>query len=411
MDYQDIESLFNKDQVLPKYKHKRWVKIQDTNNGNYNSPVKYYCKTVADKLVDYSQGYILLDGYIISNDAQHDLTDGNIAIKNGSNSVVFEATVRMNNNEVDKNRFVYLTTTYLNLLEYSEDYTKNALQYAFAKDTTSGADTTGATLRKHATSFGFAANRFNVMIKIPLTYLSPFFRRLGFPIINNELDLEVALRTDNCLLRAGNVQASTLVVTNTELYLPIVQLPKDYEKKFYSLLSSSYTKEIVWDHMNVYDIPGFVDGQFDREIVPSLNGIRKMYVMAIPQASWNNQTHSETTSDVTLNNINITIDSVDHYPQDIRNDHEAYSLLQECFNMGGMDFNTGSLISFVEFRHIYKLYAFDLSRQDIFESDPKKSQSIRLRCNIAENSKLIVVLSQEKTTQICMNDPSKTRTI
>jgi predicted transglutaminase-like protease len=62
MDYQDIESLFNKDQVLPKYKHKRWVKIQDTNNGNYNSPVKYYCKTVADKLVDYSQGYILLDG-------------------------------------------------------------------------------------------------------------------------------------------------------------------------------------------------------------------------------------------------------------------------------------------------------------------------------------------------------------
>jgi hypothetical protein len=79
--------------------------------------------------------------------------------------------------------------------------------------------------------------------------------------------------------------------------------------------------------------------------------------------------------------------------------------------MGGMDFNTGSLISFVEFRHIYKLYAFDLSRQDIFESDPKKSQSIRLRCNIANNSKLIVVLSQEKTTQICMNDPSKTRTI
>ena len=54
MDYQSIENLFNKDQTLQKYKRKRWVKIQDTNNNNYNSPIKYYCKTVADKLVDYS---------------------------------------------------------------------------------------------------------------------------------------------------------------------------------------------------------------------------------------------------------------------------------------------------------------------------------------------------------------------
>ena len=61
---------------------------------------------------------------------------------------------------------------------------------------------------------------------------------------------------------------------------------------------------------------------------------------------------------------------------------------------------------------MYRLYGFDLSRQEIFESDPKKSQSIRLRCDLGANDcKLIVVLSQEKTTQICMNDPSKTGTV
>jgi hypothetical protein len=411
MDYQVIANLFSKDEILPKYRYKRWVRISDSNNGDYNPPIKYYCKTVADKLVDYSSGYIILEGVIESTTANNLDPGNNIAIKNGSNSIVSEATVRLNNDEVDKNRYIYLTTTYLNLLEYSDDYTKNAIQYGFARDTADGATSTGCALRKNAIVTGFADHRFNIMLKIPLIYLSPFFRRLNFPIINNEINLEVTLRTNNCLLRLDTVQPSRLVVRRTELYLPIVELPQEYEKKLNSLISSSYTKEIQWDHMNVREFPNFVNGQFDSEITPSLNGVRKMYVMAIPQASWDNQEHSETTSNVVINNINITIDSVDYYPQSIRNDHEAYSFLQECFNMSSDDYNTGSLISFVDFKNVYRLYAFDLSHQKIFEENPKKSQSIRLRCEIAGNSKLIVVLSQEKTSQICMSDPSKSRTV
>ena len=159
------------------------------------------------------------------------------------------------------------------------------MKYGFATDTTSTVNTRGNAFRKAAMLTGFNDHRRNVMIKLPLTYLSPFFRRLNFPIINNEMDLELTLRFDNCILRAANVQASRLVVTNTELYLPIVELPKEFETKFYSMLSSSYTKEIMWDHMNVYEIPSMVQGQFDREIVPSFNGVRKMFVMAVPEAS------------------------------------------------------------------------------------------------------------------------------
>ena len=73
----------------------------------------------------------------------------------------------------------------------------------------------------------FANHTLPVLIKIPLSYLSPFFRRLDFPIINNKLDLELELRGNACLIKDANVHASELVVTNTELYLPIVQLPSD----------------------------------------------------------------------------------------------------------------------------------------------------------------------------------------
>jgi hypothetical protein len=143
-----------------------------------------------------------------------------------------------------------------------------------------------------------------------------------------------------------------------------------------------------------------------------------MYVMAVPIANWNNQTHSDTTSNIQIRDINITIDSEDFYAQNIRNDHEAYDMLQECFNMGGTNFNTGSLIAFPEFKNVYRLYAFDLSRQKIFEIDPRKSQAIRLRGEVmpthGDNNarcRLIVVLAQERVTKINMTDPSKTLTV
>ena len=209
------------------------------------------------------------------------------------------------------------------------------MQYAFAKYTAANHTSAGVGVRKAVIVSGqFNNHTLPVLIKIHLAYLSPFFRQLDFPIINNKLDLELELRGDACLIKDANVHASQLVVTNTELYLPIVQLPSDAEKKFLHLLPSSYTKKLTWDHMEVFvhrDIQNTTT--FDQQITASLDGVRKMYVMSILNAGWNNQDFSEIPSSGRMNNINITIDSEDYFGQDVRNDHEAYTLLQECFNM------------------------------------------------------------------------------
>ena len=207
------------------------------------------------------------------------------------------------------------------------------------------------------------------------------------------------------------VKASEVEVTNTELYLPIVELPSDIEKNFFGMISSSYTKEITWDRLNVNVIDDAINGPFDRQITPSLPGVKRMYVMAVPTDNWNNQTHSDTNSNIQIRDINITIDSEDFYSQNIRTNHEAYNMLQECFSMGGTNYHTGSLIAFPEFKNVYRLYVFDLSRQKIFESDPKKSQAIRLRGDTSGMCRLVVVLAQEKVTKINMLDPSKTLTV
>jgi hypothetical protein len=213
-------------------------------------------------------------------------------------------------------------------------------------------------------------------------------------------------------LRADAVPASEVVVTNTELYLPIVELPSEIERKFFEMICSSYTKEITWDRLNVHILDGVIGGEFDRLITPILPGVKKMYVMAVDVDRWNKQTQSDTTSSSQIKDVNITIDSEDYYAQNIKTSHEAYTMLQECFNMGGTNYNTGSLISFPQFKNNYRLYAFDLSRQKIFESDPRKSQAIRLRGDVqGGNHRVVVVLAQEKVTKINMIYPSKTLTV
>ena len=81
MEFQQIESLLNKEPELPKYKQKRWVKIQDENRGNYNTPIKYSCGSVAQDLIHYAHGYILIEGTIASTTANNLAAGDNIAFK------------------------------------------------------------------------------------------------------------------------------------------------------------------------------------------------------------------------------------------------------------------------------------------------------------------------------------------
>ena len=79
--------------------------------------------------------------------------------------------------------------------------------------------------------------------------------------------------------------------------------------------------------------------------------------------------------------------------------------------MGGKDANTGSLLDYKIFLTQNTFYVFDLSRQKIFQSDPRKSQSIRFRCTPSANCQLLCMLAQEKETTIDFINPLNTKTV
>ena len=75
------------------------------------------------------------------------------------------------------------------------------------------------------------------------------------------------------------------------------------------------------------------------------------------------------------------------------------------------DILAGAMLNFVDFRDVHRYYAFDLSRQTVFESDPRKSQSIRFRGQLGANSRLLVFLAQEKQTAFDFTNPENTITV
>ena len=113
-----------------------------------------------------------------------------------------------------------------NQVEFSHDHGRIAKQSMYAQDTAARETRRGNTEQKamitvltsHSTTFS---------VKIPLTFISNFFRLLDFPLMNQTVELEVTHRLVNAVLATTTIAGNDLTVTNNNsvLCLPIVELP------------------------------------------------------------------------------------------------------------------------------------------------------------------------------------------
>ena len=407
MDYQQIIEVTSKaDNELPRYVGKRWVKIHPQENSIGSGAVNYNCQNVADKWVSYSDGYLLLTAEL----GRTELPSKTVAPK-ASFSFLDQVNVLLNNQEVDQSRFCFISNAILNALEYSPDYAKVAERYCYAWDTSKDdTNNSGHTTRKLMIPSP-TSNKLTFNLKIPLSYVSTFFRRLDFPIINQRVELQVRYRTTNAVLREEGGEV-TVDIKSAVLHLPIVEFPHKYESQIMQKLSrKSFTRELVWDKFVYPEASPRSAGALDISVATSAVAAKKLLCLAVPNARWDSQQHIETTSDSHFTNLNIVIDSEEFYPQDIAGSPEAYELLVENFNMGGKDPNTGSQLSYSDWLTNHRYYVFDLSRQKVFERDPRKAQTIRFRGTLSADSRVLFFLTQEKVTTFDFADPHNTKTI
>ena len=201
-------------------------------------------------------------------------------------------------------------------------------------------------------------------------------------------------------------------MTDVVLFVPEVVLPTSETSKLVKKISSGgFVQEISWDGTEVYtrNAQTVANTPFNELLGTNLSGVNK--IVAIVHNNYGSQEHSQTCSNISVTDFNIEIDSKDYFNMNLRTHQEAYRMLMDNFNMGGNDYNTGSLLAISDWLDRYKIYAVDLSRQEVFEADPNVSQQIRIRGTPSAAGTLKVYIFKNKKTQIDFSNPEKTRTI
>ena len=94
-DSNDIERLFSSEIKLSKFTTKRWVRVPDSNKGNYNQVISYNCRDHRDKLVAYHNGYIIVKVKIESTTGTALTDTSDIFLKNGGYSVIEDCKVEI----------------------------------------------------------------------------------------------------------------------------------------------------------------------------------------------------------------------------------------------------------------------------------------------------------------------------
>ena len=83
---------------------------------------------------------------------------------------------------------------------------------------------------------------------VPLKYLSNFWRTLEKPLINCEVNL-ILTWSEDCVIVYTNIanQAATFIITEANLYVPVVTLSTQDNAKLLPQLKSGFKRTISWN--------------------------------------------------------------------------------------------------------------------------------------------------------------------
>ena len=184
--------------------------------------------------------------------------------------------------------------------------------------------------------------------------------------------------TKNCILsevRANtNNSANTFQITKTELYVPVVTLNTNDNKKLSDLISKGFKRSVFWnEHKSKLETHAEDNNNFKRILLhSSFQGVNRLFVLAYDGGTTHmNSPKRYTLPRVKLTKFNVLIDGRNVYDQPISSEITKYEELLKLTTGKGEDFTTGCLLDYNHFKKHYSIIACDLSKQKELYSDPR----------------------------------------
>ena len=97
---------------------------------------------------------------------------------------------------------------------------------------------------------------------------------------------------------------------------------------------------------------------------------------------------------------NVVIDGKNFFDQSVNSNLKTYENIRKIAIGQGNDYTTGCLLDYSYFNNSYKMIAIHLSKQQVFDADPRAIQQINFTANLdrARNTTMFFIIEEAKET-------------
>ena len=319
-------------------------------------------------MCDYAEAYILVDGTIRAAAAN---ANTRLALKNCAPFT--KCNLQINDEHVDAAENLDITMPLYNLIEYSNNYQdSSATLYQYKRDEPPDGDPIPNLAVDNSSSFKYKVNllgnpvldgaiaKRSIKVVVPLKFLSNFFRSLEMPLINCKIKLNLTWKKE-CVL-STDAGAAVFIINDTEMYVPVVTLSKEYNKDFIEQQNKGFQRSIYWNEYKTKELVIEDAGANNFKYIaldPSFQGVNRLFVIAYNKlAAANDNQFNRNSKRVyylprnDLKKYNVIIDGRNFYDNPIEIDIEKYRELKKVMIGKGEDYTKGSLLDYVTLRSI-----------------------------------------------------------
>ena len=210
------------------------------------------------------------------------------------------------------------------------------------------------------------------------------------PLINCEVSLTLTW-SENCVLTDITTQAAVAVqgnnparsainaptnatfqITDTKLYVPVVTLSTENDKKLLEQLRTGFKRTIKWNKYRSEMTNQTKNNNLNYWIDPTYIKVNGFFVWSFKNEDDITFFSKYCVLNVQIKDFNVLIDGKSFFDIPIKNEKETY---EQIIEMGrNNDYTTGNLIDYEYFPKHYKLIAIDLGKQIELENSDLKQQ-------------------------------------
>ena len=321
MEIQKTVNLFDRtfdSKDLRRFVTKKWIEVDDQSEKNYyvNKKIRIKTTMLRSDLCDFSDAYIVLKRAIAVTNP--DGVERNKAVAFKSNAPFINCISKINGVQIDNAGDLEVVMPMHNLLEYSKTYRKTTSSlWNCYRDEPSDTLSFNSESFKYKTSI--TGNTYNVgdgeagydadkivknetEIFVPLKHLSNFWRNLNIPLINCEIEL-ILTWSKNCALAdmtvgsgGNNNDLAAIVapaglefqITDTKLYVPVVTLSKENDKKLLEQLKSGFKRTVKWNKYRSQMTVQSNNNNLNYLIDPAFTKVNRLFVLSFERIEENN---------------------------------------------------------------------------------------------------------------------------